>query len=215
MVKKIKASSKPLNRIQGMGRWYKGLTDSVFRPVCVFFAGLGFTPNFISNFRGVLGIVGLILFSSQYRWTGISLLAISLVLDSIDGGIARCKRTSSHRGTFIDKVVDYSIYSASVMSMVYLENVGGFAGAYHVAIVFAAVVMKIIADNEGRKSDWIIDPTPNLVWFMIVWYASLFFFMFTGANWMSDVLFWLNMALTLSAIQSYCIIQSRWFGKIA
>lgn len=210
MAHKIKSASQSLTVPQRMGRSYKSLTDSVLRPVCVFLSNFGFTPNFISNFRCVLGIAGLVLYGAGFRWSGISMLIISLLLDSIDGGIARYTKTSSHRGTFIDKVADYSIYCASVIAMVYLEYVGGFAGSYHIAIVFAAVIMKIIVDNEGKKSDWVIDPTPNIVWFMIIWYASLFIFFFTAIDWMADAIFWLNVALTLTALQSYWTIHSRW-----
>jgi len=138
---------------------------------------------------------------------------VALVLDSIDGGIARYKKSCSHRGTFIDKVADYSIYCASLISMIYLEHVGGFAGAYHLSIVFAAVIFRIIVDNEGKESDWIIDPTPNLVWFMIVWYAALFVFFFSGIDLMAGAVFWLNVFLTLTVLQSYWVINSRWFGR--
>ncbi len=189
------------------------LTDSIFNPVCVILSDFGLTPNLVSNFRGVLGVAGLILYSVGYQWFGVAMFVLSLLLDSVDGAIARYKKVTSHRGTFVDKVADYSIYCASILSMVYMEYVGGFAGAYHIAIVFAAILMKIIVDNEGRKSDWIIDPTPNLVWFMIIWYASLFLFFFFGVDFMGDVVFWLNVALTLIALQSYYVIHLRWFGN--
>ena len=203
-------SSREMSPAQRMGRAYKVFTDSLFRPICVFLSDRGVSPDSISDLRCFLGVAGIILFSIGFKWPGVSLFILSLVMDSIDGGIARYLKIGTDRGTFIDKIADYTIYCASVISMVFLEEVGGFAGSYHIAVVFAAIILKVVAENEGKKTDWLIDPAPNLVWFMIIWYGSLFIFLFTGVNWMAGALFWLNVFLTLSAIQSFLTIQSRW-----
>lgn len=189
---------------------FKSFTDSIFMPFCAALARIGMTPNLISNLRTVLGLVGLVMLCAGFKWSGVSLFIIAIVMDSLDGGIARLRGSCSHRGTFIDKVADYTIYCASVVAMVYAEAVGGFVASYHVSVVFAAVILKIVADNEGEPSDWIINPAPRLVWFMIIWYAAFFVFVFAGKNYLGDILFWLNAALTLVALQSYIAIQSRW-----
>ena len=198
-------------RFDILEQWYKGILDFVFRPLYPLLTKIGATPNKISHFRLFLGLLGLYLIDQQYLISGSTIFLIALLLDSVDGGLARHQKRVSHRGMFIDRVCDYTLYTASVLTMLCLGEIGGFGGSYHVFIVFAAVILAIIARNEGKKSDWIIKPRAGLVWFMIAWYLSIAWWVLFDGHTIEKVLFWLNVLLTVTAIESYWVIYARWF----
>ena len=192
-------------------RSYKRVLDRFFNVVVRALTAMHVTPVMVSHGRLLLGVLGLILMAVGRARCGAGVLLVSLLLDSVDGGLARYQRSLSHRGTFIDRVCDYTLYSASIMTMLLLGEVGGIGAAYHMFIVFTAVIVAVISRNEGKKSDWIINPKANLVWFMILWYASLFWWAFFDGHALEKTLFWLNVLLTISAVESYVAIHRRWF----
>ncbi len=64
------------------------------------------TPNFLSITAFVLGLVGIWAFLQGYDESGVALILIRCVVDSMDGHLARYRGAGSNLGAYIDKATD-------------------------------------------------------------------------------------------------------------
>ncbi|PZU58014.1 MAG: phosphatidylglycerophosphate synthase [Sphingobium sp.] len=93
---------------------YKGVTDLLTKYLWPEFAlvltriaaQLRMTPNMVSAIGIALCILAFFLFRDGLYWTGFLAGFIFMVLDTVDGKLARCTITSSYWGNIIDHGVD-------------------------------------------------------------------------------------------------------------
>jgi phosphatidylglycerophosphate synthase len=93
---------------------YKGVTDLLTKylwPELALWltriaAGIGMTPNMVTAIGASLCILATYLFAQGLYWTGMLAGFIFMVLDTVDGKLARCTVTSSKWGNVADHGVD-------------------------------------------------------------------------------------------------------------
>ncbi|WP_221792339.1 CDP-alcohol phosphatidyltransferase family protein [Aquisediminimonas sediminicola] len=93
---------------------YKGVTDILTKYLWPEFAlvltriaaKLGMTPNMVTAIGAILCVAATYLFYAGYFWTGMLLGFIFMVLDTVDGKLARCTITSSYWGNVFDHGID-------------------------------------------------------------------------------------------------------------
>lgn len=93
---------------------YKGVTDLltkylwpewalVLTRIC---ARLGVTPNMVTTIGAVFCVVATALFAYGHYWAGMAAGLVFMVLDTVDGKLARCTITSSAWGNVFDHGMD-------------------------------------------------------------------------------------------------------------
>jgi phosphatidylglycerophosphate synthase len=93
---------------------YKGVTDLltkylwpewalVLTRLC---ARLGISPNTVSVVGGIFCVLAMILFWHGHYWLGMAVGLVFMVLDTVDGKLARCTITSSWLGNILDHGLD-------------------------------------------------------------------------------------------------------------
>jgi len=93
---------------------YKGVTDALTlylwrRPAFYltrWAARAGMTPNFVTAIGFVLCVAAFFLFMAGWYWTGVAAGFGFMVLDTVDGKLARCTGQSSRWGNVFDHGVD-------------------------------------------------------------------------------------------------------------
>lgn len=93
---------------------YKGVTDIltkylwpewalVLTRIC---AKLHITPNMVTTVGAVFCVIATVLFAYGHYWTGMACGLVFMVLDTVDGKLARCTITSSAWGNIFDHGMD-------------------------------------------------------------------------------------------------------------
>lgn len=93
---------------------YKGVTDALtlylWRGLAFHLtrwaAKAGLTPNFVTAVGAIFCVAAFFLFYNAYYWTGIAAGFTFMVLDTVDGKLARCTGQSSKWGNIFDHGVD-------------------------------------------------------------------------------------------------------------
>ncbi len=93
---------------------YKGVTDILTKylwPEWAFHltrlaARLKLTPNMVTGISAIFCIVATIAFFAGWYWTGLATGLVMMVLDTVDGKLARCTITSSKWGNIFDHGMD-------------------------------------------------------------------------------------------------------------
>ena len=93
---------------------YKGVTDILTKYLWPEWAlaltrvasRIGMSPNFVTAIGAVFCVVALVLFYKGQYWPGMAAGLVFMVLDTVDGKLARCTITSSKAGEFFDHGID-------------------------------------------------------------------------------------------------------------
>ena len=93
---------------------YKGVTDLLTKylwPEAALWltrlaAWLGLSPNMVTTIGAALCIAATVAFAYGFYWTGLALGLVFMVLDTVDGKLARCTITSTWWGNVFDHGMD-------------------------------------------------------------------------------------------------------------
>lgn len=78
----------------------------ILKPIAAFLAKLHFTPAVVTVLGLVLTIAGAVLIATGELVLGASIAGFGVVLDALDGPLARHLGTASNRGAFLDTMAD-------------------------------------------------------------------------------------------------------------
>ena len=132
------ATVKDIERQSYFGA-YKGVTDILTKylwpelalVLTRFAARIGMTPNMVTSI-GAIGCIGAIfLFYYGYFWTGMAAGFVFMVLDTVDGKLARCTITSSFWGNIL-----FGVIFSTMGLILFIRPFGGWLG--HLASVHLA-----------------------------------------------------------------------------
>jgi phosphatidylglycerophosphate synthase len=107
------SSRRDIERASYFGA-YKGVTDVLTKYVWPEFAlvltriaaGIGMTPNMVTAIGGALCVLATVAFYFGHYWSGMAMAFGFMVLDTVDGKLARCTITSSKWGNVFDHGID-------------------------------------------------------------------------------------------------------------
>lgn len=105
-------STLPKNKSSVSSLWVKAVARPLSFPLTYVCANLGMSANFVSILSGIVSLAGCILLALPYMWsviTGIILINLWIVLDCVDGNVARVTKKFSRMGEFFDATYGYII----------------------------------------------------------------------------------------------------------
>ncbi len=104
------------------------MRDRFFEPVCSFFTKAGIKPNHLT-FLNLLMVIPFIYFLSGSPIVSFFVLLLSVILDSLDGCLARYQKINSEKGALLDIGVDHFILFSVVLAFIFTKTIDGFWGA--------------------------------------------------------------------------------------
>lgn len=186
----------------------QNLRGIVFRPFLRLLNAIGVTAMFLTNLRLVLGIVFLWWFWRDQKAATLFMIFV-LALDMVDGALARFQGAASDRGKFLDIVVDHCIY---VFILFTFPTFGALMPLvfYNLFITIVAYLLGAVSKGEGRPSDWIIRPAPQLSYLKAIVVIPFFILVFWGIDWLNEALWVANIWATGLGVYYFISLQRRW-----
>tara|TARA_Y100000310_G_scaffold267782_1_gene279975 strand:- start:9221 stop:9823 length:603 start_codon:yes stop_codon:yes gene_type:complete len=127
--------------------------DVHFRPLIVLLAKLKITPSMISYFAVFLMVIFIFVLPHK-PYLALSLMLFSLILDFVDGVLARYLKTDSDKGKFIDMICDNLNFTLLIIGLVVAGLIQGIFGAILVYVMAFSKVIRTIYHASTLKSDW-------------------------------------------------------------
>lgn len=186
----------------------------IFRPFLKILTKLKISANDVTNFRLLLGLfsVYVLFYLYSFYWAGI-LMVLALMLDIVDGALARYQGTASDRGKFLDIFVDGAVYSF-IIFLLFKFPVNYFYLGYNLFVMPIVYLLATIKKEEFNKdTDWIIKPYPRLSYLKALIVVPFFIYIFLDLNYLNFFLLFSNILSTVLAIYYYIFIQWRWRKK--
>lgn len=111
-------------------------------PVTYLFINAGWSANMVSILSWIVVLVGAALLCINNFWTmlaGVILTNVWLILDCVDGNIARVKKKKTYMGDFFDAIAGYSPFSFTTIAL----GVAAYNTSYLVASDYTWVLVLI------------------------------------------------------------------------
>jgi phosphatidylglycerophosphate synthase len=107
---------------------------------------LGLSPNQISVIGFLTGIVAAVVVASGFLVTGLALMALSQIIDALDGGVARRYHLISEKGKLFEVVFDRS----NELAMFIALAIGGYVTPGMVALAFTAILLVTALEPQSH-----------------------------------------------------------------
>ena len=161
------------------------MRTTLFKPLVRVLDKVGVTPNMVS-YTGVLFMCGFAYFVAADPWFAMWLGVVAVVLDLIDGPLARYQKTTSDKGKFIDMICDSVVFTLFCVGLVYAGLVNSLVAMVFVYVMLMNKVLRCIRNGVFFKSKWFFKAVagfvPNLI--VGVMYGVFVFYVFSGLNWL-------------------------------
>ncbi len=113
---------------------------------------LGLSPNQISTIGFVVGLVGAATVAAGHILAGLLIMALSQILDGLDGGVARVYHLQSERGQMLEVIYDRLNELTMFLGLAYVGQVSYFMAVLaFVAILLVTLVEPLSKFDPGFK----------------------------------------------------------------
>jgi phosphatidylglycerophosphate synthase len=105
-------------------------------------------------------IVGLVFCPLYFRWQLAAFLALALhvLLDGLDGPLARYKEVDSRSGSFTDTVSDQMVVVATTITLMFAGTVSIPAGGVYIFLYTAVVAFAMVRNALAVPYSWLFRP---------------------------------------------------------
>ena len=178
-------------------RWRERALEPLLRGL----AKLGVTPNGLTllSFLAGLSFCPLWLVNKPAAFVA---LALHVLLDGLDGPLARKTGVASRRGSFTDTMSDQSVVTAVTITLMATHDIGVVPGGAYVFLYALVVGFAMIRNALAIPYSWVVRPRFFVYSWMLVetylWHGTI------------DWLLWgLNVLLVWKVLTGFMKIRSR------
>lgn len=139
-----------------MLKWEYVLTERVYRkfsrPIASFLARFNVSPNSVTIFATLFGILAAIPIALGYFWESALLVFVAQILDCVDGDLARMTGRVTRRGAFLDRVFDRFVDAALIIGAIHLNPQElWLPGSLAIVGSFGVSISRVMAEAEGAE----------------------------------------------------------------
>ena len=129
----------------------------LFDPLLRMLARLQVSPDHVTLFALVAGLF----FFPLYRWSpaaAFAALALHVLLDGLDGPLARHLGTASRQGSFLDTFCDQLVVTVTTLTLMKAGVVDAMAGGFYVFLYAMVVFFSMVRNALEIPYPWLIRP---------------------------------------------------------
>ena len=187
-----------------MKRWQKWRAV-LLQPICNVLIRHQVTANILTLLAFLSGLLAVFSFYFNWQFIGLIFLALHILLDGLDGPLARQAGQTSLKGSFTDVCSDQSIIALSTGVFILRYDLDPFAGTLYLFSYTLVVSFSMI--RNALKTPYICLIRPRL---LIYAYFPIEFYLLEGSL---KYLFWAaNFFLIPQALSGFLVIR-RYLAK--
>lgn len=125
------------------------------------------TPDQITLLALIVGLAFCPLYF-QWKLAAFVSLALHVLLDGLDGPLARYRKLDSRRGSFTDTVSDQIVVAATTITLMFAGAVSISAGGIYIFLYTAVVVFAMVRNALAVPYSWLFRPRFLVYTWMLV-----------------------------------------------
>jgi phosphatidylglycerophosphate synthase len=142
----------------------------ILGPMLRIMARLGLRPDHLTVLSLSAGLAFCPIYLYSIPWA-LAALALHVILDGLDGPLARHLDVASRSGSFTDSMADQTVIAASTLTLMYTGDAGAFSGALYI-VAYTVVVLFAMARNVLEVPySWLFRPRFLVyAWILVEYY---------------------------------------------
>ncbi|MEK6231736.1 MAG: CDP-alcohol phosphatidyltransferase family protein [Luteolibacter sp.] len=182
--------------------WSQGLRASLLDPLLRALSWMRVTANHITIASLLCGLAFPVAFEWVAPWLAFVLLLLHVLLDGLDGPLARLQGTASNRGSFTDTMVDQIVVSVVMITMIHAGNAGLWPGVLYIFFYLLVVTFAFIRNALKEPYSWLLRPR----FIVFIW---LLVDVYLWPNTLDWVLWGAVAVLALKSATGFHVIRRR------
>jgi phosphatidylglycerophosphate synthase len=171
---------------------FQRIRDRFFRPVCAFLDRLGVKPDYLSYFHIFL-LIPYFYFMNRAPILAAGVICLSLLIDCLDGGLARYQKSTSDKGALLDIVADHFVFFGVVFSLMITYITDRFFSTFYLMNYLLMIVL-VMAMRANKLH------VPPIVRSKYFFYFLCAMALFTGHNYLHVFLVFFSVYMLLTNI---------------
>ena len=186
---------------RGFMQWGQDIRAQTLQPLLQLLSHLGIKANHISIVSLVIGLLAAVLFIYS-KPIGLLLLFLHVLLDGLDGPLARHTKTDSNQGSFTDSVIDQVVIVAMMVSLVFVKIADPVAAIIYLISYTVVVSFAFVRNALHIPYSWLFRPR-----FLIYVWIPVELWLLPGTL---DILIWIcNLLLVIKSITGFIKIRRK------
>ena len=173
----------------------------VYRPILLICRRFGITPNMITLAGLFFGTAAGCALAFGYLWTTFVLLLIHVVLDGIDGTLAKFVDNSSIQGSVFDISSDMISVFFLVVGLVHLNLLDSILALWFIFVYLSIVVFSIVRNVFNRPYKNMLRPRYEL-------YLVFVLYLFFGIDIFDISVLIFNIIMTVTFVTGLAVVLS-------
>lgn len=153
------------------------LRGRLLQPLLAVLARLRVTPNQLTFLSLAAGLAFCPVFIWRYPLPAFGLLLGHVLLDGLDGPLARFTRRASNQGSFTDTTADQIVVAFSTVTLIHTGHAGIWPGGLYLFFYSMVVIFAMVRNALAIPYSWLVRPRFLVyAWFPIevyLWPGSL------------------------------------------
>jgi phosphatidylglycerophosphate synthase len=186
----------------GFMRRSQELRGQLLRPLLAVLAKLGVTPNHLTLLSLLAGLAFCPVFLWSSKIVAFGLMLTHVVLDGLDGPLARYTQRASNRGSFTDTAADQVVVAFSTLTLIHAGHAGAWAGGLYLFFYSLVVVFALVRNAMAIPYSWLVRPR-----FLVYAWMPVEVYLWRGS--LDFVLWALTALLALKTLTGFVQIRRR------
>lgn len=196
----VKADCYSTRERAAMAVWQK-LRAVTLRPLLDLLTRCRIGPNHLTLLSALVGL----LFCPLYFWmkpAAFAMIALHVLLDGLDGPLARHTNTASHRGSFTDSMSDQLVVVASTIVLMSTHTIDILPGSVYIVTYTVVMLFAMVRNALSIPYSWLVRPRFFVYgWFVVETYC------FSGT--INYVVWFFNALLALKMLTGFVKIRRQ------
>jgi phosphatidylglycerophosphate synthase len=151
--------------------WSQALRGRFLEPLLVPMAGLGMRGSHITFLSMLAGLA----FWPAFLWgskpVALICLLLHVLLDGLDGPLARFRGQASDRGSFTDSMADQLVVTVTALTVMHAGYASAWAGGLYVFLYAIVVAFAFVRNAMAAPYSWLFRPRfVVFIWFAVELY---------------------------------------------
>lgn len=163
----------------GFMGWSQSLRGRWLGPVLGKMAGIGLRANHIT----LLSLLAGLAFCPVFLWgnpiAAFSLLLLHVLLDGLDGPLARFSGNASNRGSFTDTMADQLVVTAAALTLIHSGHAGIWPSGLYIFFYTVVVAFAFVRSAMAAPYSWLFRPR----FLVFIWYVVEFYWLPGTLDW--------------------------------
>ena len=183
-------------------QWGQDFRAGLLKPLLIGMVKLRMRANHVTLLSLITGLAFCPLFLLDFKAWAFAALVFHVLLDGLDGPLARHTGTASSRGSFTDTMADQIVVTVTTIAMIQAGYADIWAGGLYAFFYTIVVVFAMVRNAMAAPYSWLFRPR----FLVFVWFAVE---VYLWPNSLNAVLWTAVALLGLKTLTGFVMIRKK------